>query len=183
MSSLKIFASTTVFLAGFGLLVAAPYMLTADGMLERSPVVAMMAHSQMTVGDRFANAGAFGSAVDAYEVAAELVRAQDRLPVAELRRVANAQFYAGDYRSAMKTLEELANEAAAAGDLVAEFWATADAARLAHLAGTEGYARWYMIRAERLLDSPDIAPELREEMRQKLGETNLTVFAPHLSSW
>lgn len=184
MSSVRIYASSAVFLAATVLLSAsAPYVLTADGMLERSPVVTMMAHSQLTVGDRLANAGAYGPAIEAYGVAADLVRAQEKVPVEELRRIANAQFYAGNYRSAAKTLERLADEAAAAGDLLAEFWAIADAARLASLGRAEGYARWYTIRAERLLDSPGIPAELRTEMEAKLETTDLTVFAPHLSSW
>ncbi len=177
MSSTKIFASSAVFLAATGLLTAsAPYVLTADGMFDRSPVVTMMAHSQLTVGDRLASAGALGPAIKAYGVAAELARAQDKVPVKELRRVANAQFYDGDYRGAAKTLEQLANEAAAGGELLAEFWAIADG-------NAEGYARWYTIRAERLLDSPGIAAELRREMEAKLATTDLTVFAPHLTSW
>ncbi len=177
MSSTKIFASSAVFLAATGLLTAsAPYVLTADVMFDRSPVVTMMAHSQLTVGDRLASAGALGPAIEAYGVAAELARAQDKVPVKELRRVANAQFYDGDYRGAAKTLEQLANEAAA-------FWAIADAARMASLGNAEGYARWYTIRAERLLDSPGIAAELRREMEAKLATTDLTVFAPHLTSW
>ncbi len=184
MWSTKIFASSAVFVAVTGVLSAsAPYVLTADGMLERSPVVAMMAHSQLTVGDRLASAGAFGEAIDAYGVAAELARAQARVPTEELRRIANAQFYAGNFRGAAKTLGQLADEAAAGGDLLAEFWATADAARMASLGGAEGYARWYTIRAERLLDSPGIAAELRTEMEAKLETTDFTVFAPHLSSW
>jgi hypothetical protein len=184
MWSTKIFASSAAFVAVTGVLSAsAPYVLTADGMLERSPVVAVMAHSQLAAGDRLASAGAFGDAIDAYGVAAELARAQARVPTEELRRVANAQFYAGNFRSAAKTLEQLADEAAAAGDLLAEFWATADAARMASLGGAEGYARWYTIRAERLLDSPSIAPELRTELEAKLGMTDFTVIAPHLSSW
>lgn len=184
MSSIKIYASSAAFLAVTGILTAsAPYMLTADAMLERSPVVAMMAHSQLTVGDRLAGAGAFGSAMEAYGVAADLARAQDKVPVEELRRIANAQFYDGDYRDAAKTLELLADEAAAGGDLLAEFWAIADAARMASLGSAEGYARWYTIRAERLLDSPSITVELRKEMEAKLATTDLTVFAPHLSSW
>jgi hypothetical protein len=184
MSSMKIFASSTVFLAATGLVTATtPYMLTADGMLDRSPVVAMMAHSQLTVGDRLAGLGSFGPAIEAYAVAADLVRAQDKLPVKELRRIANAQFYRADYRGAAGTLERLADEAAATGDLLAEFWANADAARMASLGRAEGYARWYTIRAMRLLDSPDITAEQRREMEQKLATTDLTVIAPHLSSW
>ena len=184
MSSVRIYASSAVFLAATLFLSAsAPYVLTADRMLEGSPVVAMMAHSQLTVGDRLASAGSFGPAIDAYGVAADLVRAQNKVPIEELRRIANAQFYGGDFSGAAKTLEGLADEAAASGDIIAEFWATADAARLARLARAEGYARWYTIRAERLLDSPGIASELRKEMEAKLATTDLTVFAPHLSSW
>lgn len=180
----KIYTSSAVFLAATGLLTAsAPYVLTAEGMLDRSPVVTMMAYSQLTVGDRLASAGALGPAIEAYGVAANLVRAQDKLPIAELRRVANAQYYGGNFRGAAKTLEQLADEAAAAGDVLAEFGATADAARMAHLASAEGYARWYTIRAERLLDSPGIPAELREELEAMLEPTDLTVFAPHLSSW
>jgi hypothetical protein len=54
---------------------------------------------------------------------------------------------------------------------------------MASLGNAEGYARWYTIRAERLLDSPGIAAELRREMEAKLATTDLTVFAPHLTSW
>ncbi|UCC74662.1 MAG: hypothetical protein JSV86_08970 [Gemmatimonadota bacterium] len=184
MSSLKIFASTTLFLAATGLLTAsAPYLLTADGMMHKSPVVAMMAYSQLTVGDRFASVGAFGTAVEAYRVAADLTRTQEKLPVDEIRRIANAQYYAADYRGAARTLDQLTEEAAIHGDVVAEFWATVDAARMASLGGAEGFARWYTIRAQRLLESPDLDDETRGEMKRKLAEANLTVFAPHLSSW
>jgi len=184
MPSTKIFGSSAVFLAATALLTAsAPYLLTADGMLERSPVVSMMAHSQLTVGDRLAGAGAFGPAIEAYGVAAELVRAQDKVPITELRRIANAQYYGADYRGAANTLGLLADEAAGVGDLLTEFSATADAARMASLGRAEGYARWYTIRAKRLLDRPGIAAELRRQMEERLETTDLTVFAPHLTSW
>ncbi len=100
-----------------------------------------------------------------------------------MRRIANAQYYAGDYRGAARTLAQLAEEAAASVDREAEFWATVDAARLAQLGGSEGYARWYTLRAQRLLDSPDIPAALRAEMKAKLAAADLRVFAPHLSSW
>jgi hypothetical protein len=181
---MKIFVQSALFVAVAGILTAgAPYILSADGNLETSGVVATMARSQLSAGDRFAARGAFGSAVEAYDVAAQLTRLQGDLPLDAMRRIANAQYYDEDYRGAAATLEQLADEAARIGDHMAEFWAITDATYMARLAGDEGYVLWYTKRAERLLESPELTAEERGELEKKLEESNLTVFAPHLSSW
>ncbi len=177
--SIKILASSLVFLAATGVLTAsAPYLLTADGNLSNSPVVTVMARSQLTVGDRFASAGAFGTAGEAYETAARLVRAQGKLPVAEMRRIANAQYYDGNFRGAAKTLKQLADEAEYKKDREAEFWALVDASQMAQLAGEAWDAQRYVRLAEELLRLPD----LPQELHSALAEEDMTVFAPHLSS-
>lgn len=181
---LKIFASSGVFLGATGLMaIAGPYLLTRDSNLNNSPVVTMMARSQVKVGDDLAVTGAFGAAAEAYEVAARLVRAQGKLPVEEVRRVANARYYAGEFLRAARTLENLADEASAQGDYLAHFWAAVDAGRLARLAGAENLARRCDQRVDRLLSSPDLPAETRAELAEKLAEVEFRVFAPHLTTW
>jgi uncharacterized protein with FMN-binding domain len=182
--SFKILASTAVFLGAGGVVtVSAPYLLTTNGSLGNSAVVAEMARSQMTTGDYLAAAGAFRSAAEAYETAARLIRAQGKLPVEEVRRIANAQYYDGNYVAAASTLEGLAYEAAYHGDYLAYFWATVDAARMAHLAGDNSLARRLESRVRLLLQSDELSEETRADLAQKLDETDLTVFAPHLGNW
>ncbi len=182
--SFKILASTVVLLGTGGLVtVSAPYLLTTDSTLGNSAVVTEMARSQVTIGDHFAAAGAFGSAAEAYETAARLIRAQGKLPVEEVRRIANAQYYDGEFMAAAKTLEALADEAAYHGDHLAHFWATVDAARMAHLAGADALAERFESQVRLLLQSAELSEETRAELAQKLDETDLTVFAPHLGNW
>lgn len=170
-------------LAAAILTAGAPSLITFHGNLDNSPVVAAMVESQVAAGDGFLQNGQFGSAVQAYEVAATLDRAIGQLPVEAARRVANARYYQGDYDTAADVLADLADEAAAAGDTWTEFWASLDAANMDRLAGDgEGLER-LLTRAQLLLDSSAFSDSEREEVIHTVTNGDLKVFAPHLSSW
>jgi hypothetical protein len=139
-----------------------------------------MVEFQLTAGDRHALVGEWRDAIGAYETAASLSRAQQQLPRVPLRRIANALYYDSQFRSAARVLEGLADEAAIFGDAETEFWATIDAAQLLRMAGATARARRLDERAERLLESGRLAE--RAQLREKMQETNLKVFAPHLDS-
>lgn len=175
--------SLTLALLAALLTAGAPSVITFHGNLDNSPVVAAMVESQIAAGDGFLQNGQFGSAVQAYEVAATLDRAIGELPVEATRRVANARFYQGDYERAAEVLADLADEAAAAGAPEAEFWASLDAANMDRLVGdNEGLERW-LTRAQLLLDSSAFSDLQREEVIHAATNGDFKVFAPHLASW
>ncbi len=175
--------SSTLAVVAAALTASAPRVFTFDGSLDNSAVVEAMVESQIAAGDGFLQSRRFGSAVQAYEVAATLDRARGAIPVEAVRRTANARFYQGDYDGAAEALARLADEAAAAGDLEAEFWAALDAANMDRLAGDgEGLER-SITRAQLVLDSPAFSEAERDEVIRSVTNSDLRVFAPHLTSW
>ncbi len=160
---------------------AAPFVLAGGGMAGSSAVVTTMAHSQIVVGDRLAGVGEFASARQVYDVAATMIRSQGEVPTEAARRIANAYYYEGHYRSAVETLDRLAEEAALAGDRVAECLALSDAAQMAKLGDDELNSELRLNRVRQLLDAPDFPAQLREEIKADLFE-DLTVFSPHLGT-
>jgi len=177
----KLLTHITVFASAGGVLaVFYPHVLTPTGMIENSPVVAKMVECEISVGDRFAGAGELREAIGAYETAASLSRAQGQLPTLPMRRIANALYYKSQFRAALRTLEQLADEAARLGDTEAEFWAVIDAAQMARLARADRRVQQLTERAVRLLDSGRL--ENREYLRAKMEDTDMTAFAPHLES-
>jgi hypothetical protein len=139
-----------------------------------------MVEFELTAGDQYALVGDWRDAIGAYESAAGLSRAQQQLPTVALRRIANALYYDSQFSAAAGVLEGLADEAAASGDAETEFWATIDAAQLSRMAGEAAHARLLNERAERLLESGQLAE--RAQLKAKMQEINLRVFAPHLDT-
>ncbi len=118
-------------------------------------------------GDALAAQGKFISARDAYEAAAEILRAEGQLPAKPLRRIANSYYYEARYQTAGSVLLDLADEAAEFGDVVTQVWATADAAWVAGVAGHEIDAERRLARLEKLLTSPYLPDAVRAEVINK----------------
>lgn len=175
--------SLTLALVAAVLTASAPSVITFHGTLDDSPVVEAMVESQIAAGDGFLQGGKFGSAVQAYEIAATLDRARGALPVEASRRAANALFYQGDYDAAAKALVELADEAAAAGARKTEFWASLDAANMDRLSGDAAGLERSLTRAQLLLDSSAFSDAERDEVIRIVTSGDLRVLAPHLTSW
>jgi hypothetical protein len=178
-----VFRSLTLAFLAVGLTASAPRVITFDGSLDNSAVVEAMVESQIAAGDGFVQSQKFGLAVQAYEVAATLDRARGSLPVKAMRRTANARFYQGDYEAAAQVLAGLADEAAAAGDARVEFWAALDAANMARLAGDRAGLERAITRAQIVLDSPAFSEEARDDVVRAVTDSDLRVFAPHLTCW
>jgi hypothetical protein len=78
-------------------------------------------------GDQLAGSQKYGAARREYAAAAELIRAEGGFPSLPLKKTADAYYFQGLYRSAIATLDKLAEEAAEVGDIVSQAWAQADA--------------------------------------------------------
>ncbi len=125
--------------------------------------------AQILRGDELFAENRLGKAKQAYETAAELARADGALPVKSLRRLANAYYFEGRFRSAAKVLDELAEEAATFGDLPAQAWALVDAAWLWGKMGSEREVNQRLEKVERLIASP----YMPEEVRFRIASTKL----------
>jgi len=127
-------------------------------------------------GDDFFTQGELGAARREYEAAARLMRDNGEIPAKALHRIAYTQYYEGKYQTAGKTLEKLAKEAAAFGDLKTEAWALADAAWVAWKAGDTLDVNARVVRLERLLTSPYLPADVKQEIREKrLGNYSLAL--------
>ncbi len=136
---------------------------------------------RIALGDLLAANGEYDAARRVYTNAVNLARADGRLPLEELRRIANAYYFEGEFESARATLLELAEEAASASAIDAQVWAIADAAWLASLSGADQEFDRHLQRVERLLDTHYV-PGARFKIRTRMLK-NFMVFAPHLASW
>jgi len=136
---------------------------------------------RIELGDVLTANGRFDAARRVYSNAVKVARADGRLPIEELRRIANAYYFECEFESARATLLELAEEAASAGDVEAQVWAMADAAWFAWLSGADEEYDRHVKRVERLLDTHYV-PGARFKIRTKMLK-NFMVFAPHLTSW
>ncbi len=178
----KIEGRLTLLLVLVAALAAAPAALRAS----RAPSDAAMAEtsirSHLETGDLLVGEREFVSARQAYNIAANWVRAGGRLPVEEMRRIANAYYFEGRYLSAKEILDELADEAGAHGDLTTQVWAIADAAHMAALAGVASDVEFRLERLESLLESSAMTDEARYQIKAKLTQ-DLSAFAPHLAAW
>lgn len=125
------------------------------------------ADAYLSKGDELMAERRYTAARRAYKAAAELLRAEGKLPVKPLRRIADAYYYEGRYQSAAGTLDRLATEAASYGDLVVEVWALADAAWVDAVAGHKIDMDRRLQRLMRLLDSPYLPEEVRGEVQVK----------------
>jgi tetratricopeptide (TPR) repeat protein len=127
-------------------------------------------------GDEFLSQGDLSAARKEYEVAAAMIRKNGQLPAKALHRIAYTQYYEGRYQTAGKTLEKLAEEAAAFGDLKTEAWALADAAWVAWKAGDTIDVHRRVARLERLLTSPYLPSDVKAEIKAKrLGDYSLAL--------
>lgn len=118
-------------------------------------------------GDQAAAIGSWGTARRHYEDAADLAREHNQLPSAAMRRIANSYYYQHRYQSAGKVLEELAKASAAYGDLRCQAWALADAAWIAGVAGDKIDMQRRLTRLDRLLTSPFLPADVKNEVVQK----------------
>jgi hypothetical protein len=118
-------------------------------------------------GDELVAEGRYGTARREYRAAAELMRAEDKLPSQPLRRIANSYYYEDRYQTAGKVLLDLADEAAKFGELKCEVWALADAAWVAGIAGDGIDMEKRLARLDRLLSSPYLPDIAKEELRNK----------------
>lgn len=112
-------------------------------------------------GDELIAERRFSAARDAYEDAADLVREAGQLPTDVVRRIANAYYYEGRLKSAARTLDNLAQEAATFGDLPVQAWALADAAWLYGKVGAGLEVNRRLERLERLFTSPYLPDVVR----------------------
>ena len=156
---------------------AAPWPKEASAPLD--PATASKILSHIAVGDDLTASGQFDMARAEYSAAAELLRAEGKLPVAAVRRIANSYYFQGSYGDAAQALARLADEAESYGDPITGAWAIADAAWIAELAGSGASLGQ---RLERALHSPELPGDVREEITTKVG-ADLIVLAPHLDTW
>lgn len=178
-----IYAQLTAVLATTAVLAAsAPLAFTDNRAVREAAMVTASVRTSVEKGDRLAADRQFDAAREAYATAADLVRSQGRLPHRAVRRIANAYYFEGRYDAAAETLGGLAEEAASFGDIETEAWATADAAWMASLGDSEYELDLRLERLERLMDSPDLPDDVRDEIRE-MFTADFTVFAPHLGSW
>lgn len=144
-------------------------------------------------GDERAANRRYASARAEYHKAAEVARAEGRVPDVALRRVANTYYFQGRYISAGLTLETLAKDASEYGELEIEAWALADAAWMYARSGAldarsreEEWKRWeggkqhisplwhresidtdrVLARLEQLLDSRYLSEDVRREIKR-----------------
>jgi tetratricopeptide (TPR) repeat protein len=130
--------------------------------VDRDPdVTSPGVQARIDRGDEFVAQRRYSAARDAYGRAAELQRDSGRLPAHAMRRIANAYYYEGRLKSAARTLDELADEAASFGDLRVQAWALADAAWLYGRAGAGLEVSRRLARLERLLTSPYMPDSVR----------------------
>jgi hypothetical protein len=162
----------TASLAGAALFALLP-VSSLSAQTHGAAVVSSAAHVSPEVqpyldqGDALAAEGRYGAARREYRAAAELMRAEDKLPSRAIRRIANTYYFQDRYQTAGKLLLELADEAASYGDVRCQAWALADAAWVAGIAGDKIDVERRLVRLERLLASPYLPVTTREEIRNK----------------
>jgi tetratricopeptide (TPR) repeat protein len=153
--------------------------LVADGRVRAEPTARDVA-SVLEQGDMLTRRGRFDAARAIYESAAEMVRSEGELPGRELRRIANAYYFEGQYREASATLEQLADEARALKNTNVQALAIADAVWMSVLAGS---AEETQLR-QQLRELSDTSL-LSEVVRDAIGSDpagDLRVFAPHITA-
>jgi tetratricopeptide (TPR) repeat protein len=153
--------------------------LVADGRVRAEPTARDVA-SVLEQGDMLTRRGRFDAARAIYESAAEMVRSEGELPGLELRRIANAYYFEGQYREASATLEQLADEARALKNTNVQALAIADAVWMSVLAGS---AEETQLR-QQLRELSD-SSLLSEGVRDAIGSDpagDLRVFAPHITA-
>jgi len=122
-------------------------------------------------GDELFGSMDYSGARAKYEDAVEFVRADGDFPGVPLYRIAASFYHEGKPMTAAGRLNALASESAVYGDIVIETWALADAAWIHGQAGNKLDMDAYVERVTRLLKSPYLPDDVREEITSKrLGE-------------
>jgi tetratricopeptide (TPR) repeat protein len=166
-------AALTSLLSAVVLVITAPSPSFAND-VSVAPDRDIQAH--LDRGDEFFYQGDLSAARKEYEAAAKMIRDSGQVPAKALHRIAYTQYYEGRYQTAGKTLEKLAKEAAAFGDLKTEAWALADAAWVAWKAGDTIDVQRRVARLERLLTSPYLPSDVKAEIKVKrLGDYTLAL--------
>jgi hypothetical protein len=152
-------------------LIATPIIPEEDPQTPTVAVADPEVQAHLDKGDELVAARKFGAARREYKAAAELIRAEGKLPVQAVRRSAISLYYEGRYQSAAKALDKLSTEAATYGDVATQVWALADAAWIDGIAGRKIDMERRLTRLNRLLTSPYLPEQVRAEvMTKRLGE-------------
>lgn len=134
------------------------------------------AQAQIEEGNELLAQQEFGEARVRYETAVELVRRDGEFPATPLHQIAVSYYYEGKPMMATRRLDELAEEAAAHGDIVTQVWALADCAWVHGKAGAKIDMEERIDRLRRVLKSPYLPYEVRSEVTSKrLGEATTFV--------
>jgi len=162
-------ALTALFLLLLGTAPELRAVQTTDGVAVtlQPPDINVEMQQLISAGDQAAAIGSWGAARHHYEHAADLARENNQLPSAAMRRIANSYYYQDRFQSAGKVLEDLAKEAAAFGALSCQAWALADAAWIAGVAGDKIDMERRLSRLDRLLTSPFLPAEVKNQVVQQ----------------
>lgn len=129
------------------------------------------AQSHIEMGDELISQRKYGKARKEYKKAIEVVRSEGEFPSAALYRVAAAYYFEGQYKGAARQLDKIAEEASDNGDIVTHAWALADAAWVLGQAGARIDVDRRLEKLQKLLRSPYLPDEVREEVTSKrLGD-------------
>lgn len=129
------------------------------------------AQSHIEMGDELISQRKYGKARKEYKKAIEVVRSEGEFPSAALYRVAAAYYFEGRYKGAARQLDKIAEEASDNGDIVTHAWALADAAWVLGQAGARIDVDRRLEKLRKLLRSPYLPDEVREEVTSKrLGD-------------
>ena len=161
---------------------AAPLASMVSDLTSEPSALEALALYRVDSGDRYAADFEFDIAREEYGAAAELIRAQGRLPLEEVRRIGNAFYFETRFAEAARTFDRLAGEAAAFGDATAQAWAIADAAWMADLAGDANGVETRLERLAAVLGSGALSADAVRDIKARLA-AELPVYAPHLHTW
>lgn len=134
------------------------------------------AQALLSEGDEFLGNSRYAAARAKYEEAAEVIRTEAEFAGVALYRIAASFYYEGKPMTSTSRLDDLAEEAAEWGDVVTYAWALADAAWIFGQQGKEIDMDTRLESLKRLLTSPYLPKETREEIASKrLGESTTLV--------
>lgn len=135
------------------------------------------AQAHIARGDQLLGGEDYRGARKAYEAAIEIIRDENGFPAVPLKRLANAYYFEGLNRAAVRTLDRLADEAAEVGDVATQAWSQADAAWVLTLdcnqvgpvecPGGPLVLKQRLDKLRRLLASPYLPDEVRADIIEK----------------
>lgn len=140
-------------------------------------VIPSEAQAHIARGDQLLGGEDYRGARKAYEAAIEIIRDENGFPAVPLKRLANAFYFEGLNRAAIKTLDRLADEAAEVGDVATQAWSQADAAWVLNLdcnqvgpvecPGGPLVLKQRLEKLRRLLASPYLPDQVRTDIIEK----------------